>query len=81
MPSDLDAAEANFSVNAGYVPTTPAQRATPGFDLSTDTYQADLKAGVPVTVAGLTAGITYYVQLVARDRAGNRSAPSATVTV
>jgi hypothetical protein len=81
MPADIDAVEANFSVNAGYVPTTPAQRAVPGFDLSTDTYQADLKPGVPTVVAGLTSGITYYIILIARDKAGNRSGPSPTVSV
>ena len=80
MPTDLDAAEAHLSTSAVYTPTTPEQRVAPGFSLADDTYRVDLTAGVPATIAGLTAGTTYSVQLVARDRAGNRSAPSQTVS-
>lgn len=80
MPADLDAAEAHLSTSAVYTPTTPEQRAEPGFNLAADTYRVDLTAGVPATIAGLTAGVTYFVQLVARDRAGNRSTPSPTVS-
>ncbi len=80
MPADLDVVEAHLSTSAGFTPTTPAQRADPGFDLASDTYRADVAAGVPASIAGLTAGATYYVLLVARDRAGNRSTPSPTVS-
>jgi hypothetical protein len=79
MPADLDVVEAHLSPSAVYTPTTPAQRAAPGFNLAADTYRGNITAGVPLTIPGLIGGSTYYVQLVARDRAGNRSAPSPTV--
>lgn len=81
MPADVDAVEAHLSTAASYVPTSPADRLVPGFNLAADTFRADLAAGVPASVAGLTAGATYYLIVVARDRAGNRSVPSAPVAV
>jgi hypothetical protein len=81
MPPDLDAVEAHLSTAASYTPTGPAARAAPGFTLANDTYRGDLVAGVPATIAGLATGTNYYLIVVARDRAGNRSAPSAPVAV
>jgi hypothetical protein len=81
MPADLDRVEAHLGTAIGYIPTAPADRVAVGFTLASDTFRVDLVAGVPATVSGLTSGTTYYLKCVARDRAGNRSAPSVTATV
>lgn len=81
MPADLEAVEAHLSTAAAYDPTSPAQRAAPGFDLATDTFRVDLTAGTTATLAGLATASTYYLIVIARDRAGNRSTPSAPVAV
>lgn len=81
MPADLEAVEAHLSTAASYTPTSPADRAEVAFDLAADTYRTDLRAGVPATITGLGTSTTYYLILVARDRAGNRSTPSAPVAV
>lgn len=81
MPADLEAAELHLSTSAGFTPTSPTARSAPGYSLANDTYRGDIVAGRPLAVGGLTSGIFYYAVLVARDTAGNRSAPSPTTSV
>lgn len=81
MPADLDAVELHLSTSASYTPTDPAARAAPGYTLASDTYRGDIPTGLPLDVGGLTSGTTYYAVLVARDKAGNRSAGSPTTSL
>ena len=84
MPADVlrgGVFEVHISTSAVYTPTSPAQRAAAGFDLSTDTLRAELAVGITGTITGLSTSATYYVVLVARDTSGNRSDASPAVDV